>query len=147
MPAANPIPPVSTAAPFTSSIAAPTTKKGGATDLVASLTSGIGGIASGLASGLGSGLLGDALASAPMNAESGGSYVAGGPTIGAKIVGGKGVSAGTAATQDATASRDNMPFVSPPGVAQTNWNPVTLAALAVAAFALFALVFSRSRKG
>lgn len=90
-----------------------------------------------------------ALADVPMSATSGGSYIASGPTIGAKVIGGKGVSAGTSATQDATAS--NASGTGTPGLPNlaalnpSHWSTGTIAAVAVGVLLLVAILFQPSR--
>lgn len=145
------MPGLSTAKPATTPIVAAAKSDG--------LLAGLGGIASGitgslanLATGGLAGALGGALADVPMSATSGGSFIASGPTIGAKVVGGKGVSAGTSATQDATASTAQTPaaVAGLPAMAGTStaspWNTGTIVAVAVAALALLLVLFQPSSR-
>lgn len=89
-----------------------------------------------------------AFADVPMSATSGGSYIAGGPTFGAKVIGGKGVSAGTSATQDATASNasGSVPLQGVPSLNPSQWSAGTIAAVALGVLVLLAVLFQPSRR-
>lgn len=116
--------------------------------LLASLTGGLKGLVGGLG-GLASGLFGGLTEGVPMSATSGGSYIAGGPTIGARVVGGKGVSAATSATQEASAGDGNIPALAAggSGPAPNQTGTLIMVGLVAAALVAVALIFtSKSRR-